>query len=245
MKFGTKVKDVADTGGEVYLRNFKKGDTEVRFLEEIEDWIQFREHYTREGKSFPCTGDRKECPGCTSSDEAVQRSSNRYVANAVLTKNGAVFAFKMGKTLVDRLATRSERNNGTITSRNYTIIRTGDGLDTEYDVEQGDKDATIDIKAYKDQIVDVEAILKANFEAAFGKPEKAKKAKADDDVPPSKPVTTKASSAQEEDDIIDEDVVRNMNRSQLVRLYEKAGLEPNEDMSTKELAEFLISEVGK
>lgn len=261
MRFGTYRKDVVESDG-AYLRTFKKGDTRVRFLTEVEDWVQFREHYTLDNKSFPCTKDRSTCPGCTDDNEKVSRSSNRYAVNAILIKNGQVYAFKMGKTLVDRLAVRSERNGGTIVNRDYVIIRSGEGLDTDYDVEQEDK-APVNLKEYKDQLVNIEEVLEANFDEVFGapvsKPAKARKTDDDDDtpvaraskrgswkdeeeeVPPSNPAAAKAAAKQDEDEEFDEDAVRKMKRPELVGLYEKAGLDPDEDMSTRELAEFLIS----
>lgn len=268
MRFGTYKKDVIDNDG-AYLRTFKKGDTRVRFLTEIEDWVQFREHYSVDGKSFPCTKDRSTCPGCTDENEKVSRSTNRYAVNAILVKNGQVYAFKMGKSLVDRLSMRSERNGGTIVNRDYVIIRSGDGLETDYDVEQEDK-SPVNLKEYKDQLVNIEEVLEANFNEAFGDEEKpAKKAakprKDDDDddtpvaraskrgswkdeeeeVPPSKPAAAKSAAKQEEDDEdFSEDDIRKMKRPELLDLYAKAGIDADDDMSTRELAEFLISKFG-
>jgi hypothetical protein len=262
MRFGTAKKDVVDNSDEVYLRTFKKGDTQVRFLTEIDEWIQFREHYTGGGdnKSFPCTKDRSTCPGCTSDDESVSRSANRYAANAILTRNGQVYAFKMGKSLVDRLSMRSDRNGGTIMNRDYVIIRSGTGLDTEYDVEQEEK-TPVKASVYKDQLVDIEAVLESNFNALYGDqpaPKKSsrkveddedeapvrRKAKVveEDDVPPSKPAV--ASSDDEQEVELDEAVVRDMSRAELLDLYAKAGLEADEDMSRKELADFLIQSLA-
>jgi len=260
MRFGTPKKDVVDNSDEVYLRTFKKGDTQVRFLTEIDEWIQFREHYSADGKSFPCTKDRTTCPGCTSEDESVARAANRYAANAILTRNGQVYAFKMGKSLVDRLSMRSDRNGGTITNRDYIIIRSGTGLDTEYDVEQEEK-TPVKLSAYKDQLVDIEAVLESNFNALFADdaPKKpARKVVKDDDekpvsrrgsfkdeeedVPPSKPAVGKSDDEQEVE--LDEAVVREMSRAELLDLYAKAGLEVDEDMSRKELADFLIESLA-
>lgn len=83
MKFGQKKKDAPDVGSGKYLRNWKKGETKVRFLDESDDWIAFREHYTRDRKSFPCTEERDTCLGCQSPDEEVAKSSRKYAAQVL------------------------------------------------------------------------------------------------------------------------------------------------------------------
>jgi hypothetical protein len=71
----------------------------------------------------------------------------------------------MGQDLANRLSLRNDRNEGTITNRDYTLIRSGDGLDTEYDVEQEEKVA-IDLSAYADAL-DLEAMLSQQFFSAW------------------------------------------------------------------------------
>jgi len=97
----------------------------------------------------------------------MNRSSRKYATNILNLATGRVQAFKMPVTLANRLVTRAERNNGSITSRDYTIIRTGDGLETEYDVEQDEK-YDLDFAAYKSSFVDIEALLSDSFEEVWG-----------------------------------------------------------------------------
>lgn len=250
MRFGTARRDVVETkweGGKEWLHNFKPGETKVRFLQEVDDWILYREHYTGEGKSFPCTNERSSCPGCTSDNEKMNKSSRKYAANAINLSTGRVQAFKMPITLSDRLAARSQRNGDTIINRDYIIIRTGSGLDTEYDVEQDEK-YEIDLAQYKDSFIDIENILAESFQEVWGglelvgeKPSK----QVSKDVPPSKPTAVTAKQSSEEEIEVDEDTVRAMKRSDLIALYAKAGVEVDDDLSTKELAENLITQFSE
>jgi hypothetical protein len=75
---------------------------------------------------------------------------------------GEVKALKIPSPLANRLVARADRNGGTLLNRDYTIIRRGNGLDTEYDVESEDK-APIDTSKYHGQFADVGAILEQQF----------------------------------------------------------------------------------
>lgn len=244
MKFGTARKDVVEYTNKDWLHSFKKGETKVRFLQECDDWILFREHYTIEGKSFPCTNSRETCPGCMSEIEKVNKSSRKYAANVLNLATGRVQAYKMPITLANRLTARAERNNGSIITRDYNIIRTGDGLETEYDVEQDEK-YDIDINQYKSSFVDIEAILSESFQEVWGSVSEVTDkpaAKKVQEVPPFKPTVVSQAPLEDEEIEVDEETVRSMKRADLVLLYSKAGVEVDEDLSTKELAENLIKQ---
>ena len=166
LHFGTKAKDIKESTGD-YLRSLPGNkDTKLRFHEEVDDWFGYFEHYL-EKQAFPCTGDRNTCPGCTHPSDSVQKASRRYAANALWVDRNTVYPTKLPSTVKKRCETRSARNKGTITDRDYAIIKTGSGMDTEYDVEQEDR-YQVDWSEYADQIVDVREILAQMFDEVWG-----------------------------------------------------------------------------
>jgi len=175
MQFGTKVSEAPAMveGDGQYLRNFKKGDTTIRFLDETDDWIMFYEHYTTEGKSFPCTGVRETCPGCTSDIESMRRAGRKYATNVLLSDNNIVLPFRIPASLAKKLFNRSERN-GTMTNRDYTVMKTGSGMETEYDVEQEDK-FNVDLDSLRKQGMNIEEILQAQWNSIWGEDAEQKK----------------------------------------------------------------------
>jgi len=165
MQFGTPAKDVVESSGN-YLRSFGAGDTKVRFYEDIPEWIAYWEHFLGK-KSFPCTGDRNSCPGCVHEDEKVRKASRRYAANVLLVDRGVVLPFKLPSTVKKRCEARAARNDGSITTRDYTVIKTGQNLDTEYDVEQEEK-YEVDWDKYEESLSDLQDILRESFEEVWG-----------------------------------------------------------------------------
>jgi len=143
----------------------RAGETRVRFLAEIPDWQEYWEHYDPTVNFFPCTGDKKTCPGCTSSIERTAKATKRYLAPVLDPHTGRVWGLKMATDLANRLSLRADRNNGTVTNRDYTLIRTGSGLETEYDVEQEEKVA-IDLGVYEGSF-DLQDMLASQFAAAW------------------------------------------------------------------------------
>jgi hypothetical protein len=111
----------------------KNGSKTVRFLEEPEHWVNYLEHFDSVARrSFPCTGE-SDCPGCLSNE----RKSSRYLANAIeIDDQGGerLIALQLPKDLANRLVVRYERN-GTITDRDYELMRSGEGLDTIYELD--------------------------------------------------------------------------------------------------------------
>jgi hypothetical protein len=169
MKFGKKVGEGGITtqpaiSGD-WPKGLRKGETRVRFLSEIPEWEEYWEHFDETVKFFPCTGDKNTCPGCTSPVERTAKASKRYLAPVLDPKTGKVWGLKMGIDLSNRLSLRNDRNNQTITNRDYTLIRTGDGLETEYDVEQ-EEVVAIDLSVYRDAI-DPQDLLASQFAAAW------------------------------------------------------------------------------
>ncbi len=172
MRFSTKNKNVIDTPKtDDYLRSFQRGETKVRWLEEIDEWEFFREHYTMENKSFPCLTDNKDvCPGCTSENERVRKSARKYATNILNVDSGQVYPVRVPVSLKNKMETRGERNGGTITSRDYTVIRVGTGLETDYDVDQEPK-YDVDLAMYLKSAKDIPTILEKTFASLFGDPD--------------------------------------------------------------------------
>lgn len=175
MGFGSKAgenvrDDIKRSSGQGnFMKNVQDGkDLRVRFLQDPEDWYKFREHYSEETKFFPCTQD-DACPGCNSDSEKLKKSSRRYAASVLDVKEGKVICLKMPVDLANRVTSKCDRNGGTLLDRDYTLIRTGKGLDTTYDVEAEDK-TVIDVSRYEK--IDPEPLLVESFEEAFGTKER-------------------------------------------------------------------------
>lgn len=252
MEFGQPKKDAPVESGN-YLRQFPKGETLVRFLDEPDDWNAYREHYSLDGKSFPCTEDRTSCPGCTHDNEKVSRSGRKYAAQVLLVKQEKVLPFKIPVTLAGRLVLRAERNSGTLLSRDYVILKSGTGMDTEYDVDTEDK-YEVDQKSLHTKItLSIQDCHADSFKEVWGdlvdgKPTKSGKVKefaedTDNEVPPSKPATQSDSGEQGDVDL-SENQVRKMSKPELRQLAVRAGLDFDEDDTTKELANKLIEHFG-
>lgn len=239
MKFGTKNSEVPAFSGGDYIRALKKGETTLRFLQETTDWVMYREHYGINGRSFPClTDDRDNCPGCTSEFEKVSRSSRKYAANVLIKPQDTHVVIKMPVTLLNKFEARTERNNGTILNRDYLVIKSGDGLETEYDIENGDSYA-IDLSQWK--LFDVEAMLKQAFnDNATGAESAVAEPQSDD--PPSKP---RATNAQESEVVISEAQLRKMSLVELTEVALGAELSIPATISDADaLVDFLLDKLA-
>lgn len=120
-----------NSGGEVWIKGYKKGQTRDRFLQPTSTFHPIDEHYGF-GTYFPCAKS-SACVGCNADDERTRQKSLRYLTN-VLDENGRVSVRKVPSKLYGRLQTREQRM-GTIQDRDYTVIRTGEGIGTEYDYD--------------------------------------------------------------------------------------------------------------
>lgn len=240
MKFGTKRSEVSESveNGEYkpYLRNFKPGETTVRFIFECDDWIMFWEHFTPEGKSFPCTQERSTCPGCTSDIDSMKRASRKYATNVMLVENNTVLPWRIPVSLSKRLFNRSERN-GTITNRDYVIMREGKGLDTEYDVEQDDKYA-VELDELRTQAHDIEQVLMTSYNEIWGEEaQKAAKAEKEQKAQEAAQEEKPPFDASEE---IDEETLRKMDRSELIQLAKHHDIKIDVDGSKAEILESIL-----
>lgn len=239
MQFGQRKADAPPImeGSGNYLRNFKDGDTLIRFIEETDDWIVFREHYTTDRRSFPCTEDRDTCPGCTSDVESVQRANRKYATNVWLPKVDQVLPFRIPITLAKRVFSRAERNEGIVTNRDYVIMKSGKGMDTEYDIEADDKYA-VDLKDLRSKAMNVQEILADSFNEIWGDKEDSAIVRKKEDKPSRKvyvedlddeekfPSETDSAAVKDDEPVvIDEDALYEMTLVDLKSLAERAGID--------------------
>jgi hypothetical protein len=225
MKFGQRKADAPEdqsSGDGMYLRGFKDGETKVRFLQETDDWIVFREHYNKERRAFPCTEDRNSCPGCTSDDDEISRSSRKYAAHVQVIKGNYAAPYRIPVTLAKRMFARAERNDGVTTDRDYAIIRSGKGLETDYDVDPEEK-YEVNTKALLEGAQDVHTILERMFEEnAPGVAAPVAKKKAEEPLPSeAEPQSESAGDSVIE---VDEDALYDMGITELQDLAVKAGV---------------------
>lgn len=146
LELGQTTDEYAASFGEVWIKGFKEGATRIRFCQEPEaspdhperppfvTWVQ---HYNRAlGGYFPCSK-KEDCVGCNHPEERTRELQRQYYFNA-LDENGRLNVYRLGVKAYKILKDRYQRI-GTIMDRDFTIIRTGDGLDTVYVPEPGDK----------------------------------------------------------------------------------------------------------
>lgn len=129
-------KEVAEYGDDVWVKGFPAGQTRVRIMQHTDDWVTYREHYAEGPGYFPCN-EEPDCVGCVSDAERTQQRSRKYAFNA-LSEAGRMDIRKVGSRLFKTMKGREQRI-GTLLDRDYLFIRTGEKLDTLYDVEPGEK----------------------------------------------------------------------------------------------------------
>lgn len=264
MQFGKKKKDAPERGSGTYLRRFQKGETKVRFLDEPDEWIEYWEHFTPDRKSFPCTEERDSCPGCTHDNEAIRKASRKYATQLLLVKQQQVLPFIVPISLADRLSARAEKNGGTLINRDYAVMRSGDGFDTEYDVDQEDK-YPVDVAALRSKItLDIQDCFKDAFTAVWGTLD-AKGSPSDiadthtpgDENPPTEPAANQDAGESEDAGVVvteatadgavvlTEAKIRAMEKPELRDLCDTAGLKYDSDETKSELIEKLLKEFGE
>lgn len=140
----------------------KEGSITVRFLDEPTEWINYYEHFDGAiRKSYPCI--EAQCPGCATEE----RRTSRYLANALDIEADRVVPLQLPKTLVSSLVALYERMN-TLTDRDIELIRSGEGLDTEYSALP-EPPTNRPIAKYDKH--DLSAILDSAFNSVFGQDE--------------------------------------------------------------------------
>lgn len=141
MVFGKKASEYererAEQGDEVWIKSFRDGETKVRILEEPDDMVTYREHFADGFGYFPCS-EESDCIGCKDPDKKVQTRSRRYAFNAIDSQE-RLQVYKMGTKLHRSFKIKAQRL-GTVTDRDYTIIRTGENFQNiDYDTESSEK----------------------------------------------------------------------------------------------------------
>lgn len=155
-------KTLAKGGGKGFIKFIpKNGSMNVRFIQEPEEWVNYAEHYDEVAKaSFPCTMEN-DCPGCRSDS----RKSYRYLCNVVdRDDKDRVIALQLPKDLANRLVIKYEKW-GTITDRDIELSRSGEKLDTVYDLDASQPDRK-NISGFQPQ--DLEKVLEEAFNKVFG-----------------------------------------------------------------------------
>ena len=181
MKFGGKkgfVKNEAGGGedGERWIKSFKEGESEVRFLEQMEEWTPYWEHYDQtlgsKGAFFPCTGDRDTCPGCTSENERTRNASKKYLVNAEALAPKAdtayVDLYKITGRLAEDVELKAARDDGDLFRRMYYVIRVGNDKNTTWHADRDDVREPFDPESFRENMQDHEEALQQMWRRAFG-----------------------------------------------------------------------------
>jgi len=138
----------------------KDRDLRVRYLSEPDQWLGYVEGYDAAAKTyFPLEEGMQQQPGV--------RFSKKYLANVVIFNDendnkGVVAVLKIPKTLALRFMMRVDRY-GSVTDRDYTLTRLGDGLDTTYELTPETKKVRR-LDTYTP--LDLYAVLEAEADAA-------------------------------------------------------------------------------
>ena len=186
MRFGVKKKDApaASSGGSggSFIKYFRKGETTVRFLEPATDeWTKYFEHYSAsKQRTYPCTGERDTCPGCTSDDKREQQASCRFLVNLLDTETGYVDLWKIPVSIMDDIERYEEKANGDLTAHTYTIIQFQKEGKTRYSIDREERIKS-PVSEYADKLKDHEQALQEAYEEAWGEDP------ADEESPVTKP----------------------------------------------------------
>lgn len=256
-----------------WIKWFGKGDTTIHFLNEIDDWYVYWEHFSQTAsRGYPCTRDRKTCPGCTSSNEKEAKAAKRYLVNAL--KEGYIDLYKIPASIKDELNRFAERDGGSIMRRDYTIVRFEKDGGTKYSVDREDRNV-IPEELYAGKLHDFEEALEAAFNEVWGPQDE----QPDPSEPKSKPSLaqrteeirsrsqerrlaaqtehTNVHNVPEDDDppfepaaqeaadqVITEDELRRMTLEQIRFVYQMAGLPLPDTEDVNALADQLVKELS-
>ena len=152
---------------EIWIKGFRTGDTTIRILQPTEDWTTYREHFSPDIKAyFPCDEEKDEdgktsCIGCNDPAERTRKRTRKWAANC-LDSEGRLSIYKFGARMRKTLVGREDRT-GSITNRDYTIMRSGSGMnDTVYDIEAGPEYEIEEIP----ELEDIFPLLESSYERA-------------------------------------------------------------------------------
>ena len=117
-------KDFASGGGESFIKYIGDETLEVRFITEPDEWIGFDEYFDDTARRFIPMEEGEVLPD----DE---RPSRRYLVEAVLIEDDELVPLKLPKSLAGDLF-ETMKLTGSITDRDFTLAKTGKGMDTRY-----------------------------------------------------------------------------------------------------------------
>lgn len=269
MQFGVKQGDAppydpdSGSGGGSYIKYFKDAETRLRFLEEITEWTEVWMHFSQsKSRDYPCTGDRKSCPGCNHENDKEAKASKRYVVNAYAPASEYVDLWKIPVSIIDDLIRQSNNDGGTIKARDYTILKYQKDGGTKYSIDKEDREP-MDLEQYAGSLKDhQEALAEAFREVWGGLPDEddysggdlyeapqitVRKSPAPEPTswsngggfssPPSEP----AAPAEPEQQEITEAQLRAMNADQIFEVYKIAGVPVPAFSDKDELVDRLIA----
>lgn len=267
MKFGTRAGDSTrktSTGGSGggnadWLRYFKDTETRMRFLDELDDWIEVWMHWSPSAsRSYPCTEDFDTCPGHNSENERERSASKRYIVNALV--DGYVNAWIIPGSLWDDMNRHADKAGGTILDRDFTVVKKNTDAGVRYAVDREERDR-IDLSKYDDKKKNIGKMLEDVYVEVWGKLPAAGEENQD---PPRRevvdkeikapttakekleadtagdPPTEPAPQGDEEEQEISEDQLRAMSAPQIQALFRQCGLEVPESDDSAYLADELI-----
>jgi len=234
MRFGKSAEEAAEEpsrggGGGRFIRYLKEGDNTFRILQEPTEWKYYWEHFSPAGFSFPCPRDKDDpedmCPGCSSDNERMKKVSRKIAFNVLHSFNGNEYvdAMKIGPMVSEKLDNRYKRF-GTVTDRDYTVTKYKTGADRwDFDVEGGTP-TPIDLR--KEDWKDIEAMLQAAWDDAWGDPNQAQANLQASNAPapePKRPTIAPAPKQSEEppfdgEKAYNEADLRRMDHTDLVKL---------------------------
>lgn len=270
MQFGVKVSEAPASSDEAtgsYIKYFPKdGDYRLRYLEEVDDWTRYYEHF-HQGKqrSFPCTGDKKSCPGCTSPNERTASASKRFLVNALDPSTGYVDLYKIPASIKGDFDRFTDKDDGTILARDFTVVRYQEDGKTKYSLDREDREER-DLTEARTYMKDHQEALKAAYVEVWGglpgeetdsdddlpKPvnkEAAREAVRDQvsqklnlpENPPTEPASEPVEAVQEEETTLSEDALRSMQPDELRALFVRCGLaDPGPQYTPDQLTDLLI-----
>jgi hypothetical protein len=275
MQFGVKQGEApvydpeSGTGGGSYIKYFKDNETRLRFLEPVHEWTEIWMHFSQnKSRDYPCTGQRSTCPGCNHENEREAKAQKRYIVNAYSPKSEYVDLWKIPASLIDDFI-RFETNDGSISARDYTVLKYIKEGRTKYSVDKEDKDAA-DLSEHQQHMRDHQEALQEAFREVWGglpdepeytggdlyeapinksgylqppKPQGVRgqhvTLKQEDDLPPTEPA---AQSDQGEQEIeLSEAQLRAMSADELIALYKRIGMPTPAFSGADDLVDHLIA----
>lgn len=149
-------------GNDQFIRNVPKEGITVRFIEEPDQWLEYKECYSKdiEPNFFPVFEglDSDVIAGLE------RRPSKKYLTHVVDRSENKVIALKMPVTLVESIMKKYEKYN-TVLDRDYELVKDGEGMGTTYEaIPEVPKRIKMDMY----DPLDLEAVLESQIPAELG-----------------------------------------------------------------------------